>query len=477
MSTPAERQRRILYVDLDNTLLATDVLWESIVLLAKQQPLAFLLLPFWMLKGKVFFKQQIANRVQPDMTTLPVNQPVLDFIHEEKKAGRRVILATASMQTLATKAAAHFDVFDGVIATTDGENMGGRAKLAAMKRMSGEQPFDYIGDRSVDIPIWKECAETLAVNPTASLRKKAGGFTKEFHGEKRSPKVILKALRVYQWVKNLLLFIPMILAHKVGDTEAQIHCVLAFFVFSLSASSVYVLNDVLDVESDRAHPRKSKRPFASGALPLQYAVYLIPLLLLVAFSVSTTLLPPKFTLALVLYLAMTTAYSVYLKQLPIVDVLMLAGLYSFRILAGAQAAEVPVSAWMLAFSLFIFLSLAFIKRYTELLVMRERNQISAKGRGYVVSDIDIIRTLGPISGYMAVLVLALYINSTDVAALYSHPFRLWFVVPLMLYWITRVWFVAHRGEMHDDPIVFALKDKISYILCAIAAVIVYVATN
>lgn len=472
-----QQNNSILFVDMDNTLLATDVLWESIFLLCRHKPLLVLMLPLWALKGKVYFKQQVHNHVAPNPSALPVHTSVLEYLHKEKENGRTIVLATATLRKVAQPIANHFGIFDDVIATTDGANLGGAAKLEVMRTMAGNRPFAYIGDRSVDIPIWQGSNGALVVNPTTTLRKKANvEFTHVFTEPKATLTTYLKAIRVHQWVKNLLLFVPLFMAHKAGNVQLLMQCFLGFVTFSLCASAVYVLNDLLDLEADREHPRKRKRPFASGMIPVQYGVVLVPLLLTLAFGISLWVLPLQFTAALLLYMIFTSAYSFYLKSKLIIDVLMLAGLYAFRLLAGGVVVDVFVSRWMLAFSMFMFLSLAFIKRYTELQAVSEQNKETAKGRGYTVSDNEMIRSIGPASGYMAVLVLALYINSTDVVQLYKSPSRLWLIEPMLLYWITRVWFLAHRGDVHDDPIIFALKDKRSYIVFAICAVVVVLAT-
>lgn len=477
MSTPTNFvSNSILFVDLDNTLLATDVLWESILDVIKREPLTLFQFPLWISKGKVYFKHQIANRAKIDTSLLPVNQSVLDYITEEKSNKRTIILATASLRTIAEPIAERFGVFDGVIATDEGENMGGRAKLTAMKSIAGDKAMAYIGDRAVDIPIWQSCKDALVVNPTPSLRKKAGVvFEKEFYGKQATLKVYLKQLRVYQWVKNILVFAPLMLAHKSDELSLVLYAIISFFSFSLCASGVYVMNDLFDVQSDRVHTRKRNRPLASGALSIQKGVILIPLLF-ISSGILASLLSLKFVALLGIYGVLTTLYSVKFKQIPMVDVIMLAILYTLRILAGSAATDVPVSSWLLTFSMFFFLSMAFIKRYTELLTLQDKNELSVKGRGYETGDIDIVRALGPVSGFLAVLVFALYINSPDVMKLYTRPQWLWLAEPLLLYWISRVWFLAHRKSMHDDPIVFALKDKESYVIIVGISIILFLAT-
>ncbi|MFM8439094.1 MAG: UbiA family prenyltransferase [Candidatus Kapaibacterium sp.] len=468
---------RPLVVDLDFTVLATDITYESIILALKSDPLIAFRMPFWYAEGKVAFKNNLVRLgAIPEATNLPLNASVMEFILTQKQGGRRVILATASHETPARAVALHLGVFDDVIATSDGPNVGGDNKVTAIRALIGEEEFDYIGDRNADIPIWNASHEALAVNPTASLEKSFGRpFDKVFHEPRPSLRDFLRLIRVHQWLKNVLLFLPLILAHKVGDLSKIAECALAFAAFSLCASGVYVINDILDLESDRAHPRKRKRPFASGVIPVQTGLILTPALFLVSGLIASAI-SPAFFAALTLYVLFTSMYTLSLKRIPLVDVFVLAGLYAYRVWCGAIAVEVPISAWMLAFSMFMFLSLAFVKRSSELGTLRKSNGTETKGRGYSVHDADAVRSMGVTSGYMAVLVMALYINSADVRGLYLHPERLWFVVPLILYWISRVWLIAGRGEMRDDPVIFALEDRTSYVVAAGVAAVILLST-
>jgi len=277
----------------------------------------------------------------------------------------------------------------------------------------------------------------------------------------------VRALRPHQWAKNALIFAPLLAAHQARSLHQLSAVLMATVAFCLCASSVYILNDLLDLEADRAHPRKSRRPFASGALSIKTGLVLGPLLLL-GGVVLAAFLPGKFQLVFATYYVLTCAYSFDLKGRVIVDTLSLAALYTLRIIAGAAAADVPLSFWMLLFSIFLFLSLAFVKRYAELDSLRRRARLRAAGRGYHVEDLGVLQSLGSASGYMSVLVLALYINSPEVAALYTRPKMIWLLCVLVLYWISRVWMKAHRGEMHDDPVVFALKDRMSLGIVALA---------
>ena len=468
---------RPLIVDLDFTVLATDVTYESIILALKNNPLLLFRMPFWYAEGKVAFKNNLVRLgAIPDAEHLPVNQSVMDFLLEQKNGGRRVILATASHETPARAVAARLGVFDEVIATSDGPNVGGENKVTAIRALIGEEEFDYIGDRSADIPIWKAAHSALAVNPHGSLESALGrSFDRIFNEPRATVRDFLRLIRVHQWLKNVLLFLPLILAHQIGSFAKVIDCVFAFAAFSLCASGVYVINDILDLEADRAHPRKRKRPFASGVIPVHTGLLLVPSLFVVSAGIALSLSAQFFT-ALTLYVLFTSMYTLSLKRIPLVDVFVLAGLYAYRVWCGAIAVDVPISAWMLAFSMFMFLSLAFVKRSSELGVIKKSNGMETKGRGYSLHDADAIRSMGVTSGYMAVLVMALYINSADVRGLYAHPERLWFVVPLILYWISRVWLIAERGEMRDDPVIFALEDRTSYAVAVGVSAVILLST-
>jgi 4-hydroxybenzoate polyprenyltransferase len=288
----------------------------------------------------------------------------------------------------------------------------------------------------------------------------------------------LRALRAHQWIKNLLVFVPVLMAHRVLDAPAMTAAACAFLAWCLAASSVYLVNDLLDLEADRAHPHKRRRPLASGALAKRSAAVLVPALLLPGLALAFLLLPPLFGPALLLYLLLSTAYSLFLKRLPIVDVMVLAGLYTLRVLSGGIAAGVVVSPWLLAFSMFLFLSLAFVKRYTELRMTADDDAHGgASRRGYTREDMELLKSFGTASGYLSVLVLALYINqSREVTVLYRTPAALWLIGPCLLYWVTRVWLLASRGRMHEDPVVFTVKDPVSYALGLVIAALIVAAS-
>lgn len=466
-----------LCVDLDGTLIHSDLLLESALALLKKNPLYLLLMPLWLLRGKAHLKNEIARRVQIDGAWLPYNTPFVAWLREQAGAGRDLWLCTASDRRLADRVATHVGLFKGVMASDGAVNLAGSSKAKALVDAFGERGFDYCGNHPVDLNIWRHANAAVVVNAGPSLEAQARSHTQvaAVFPSEGTPrwKAILKALRVHQWAKNVLIFLPMAAAHKLGDGPALVHALLAFVAFGFCASSVYLINDLVDLESDRQHPRKSRRPFASGALPVSFGLAAAPLLFLVSGLIATQI-TPKFLLVLTAYLVITSAYSFYLKKVPIIDVIALAGLYTIRLVAGAAAVGVPLSFWMLLFSTFLFLSLAIVKRNAELIVMRERGQTKASGRGYQVEDLPVLQSLGSASGYLSVLVLALYINSPEIASLYSQPKFIWFLCPLILFWISRVWIMTHRGLMHDDPVVFALKDPTSLVtvaLCAVAVVL------
>jgi 4-hydroxybenzoate polyprenyltransferase len=284
---------------------------------------------------------------------------------------------------------------------------------------------------------------------------------------------LVRALRPHQWVKNLLVFVPVILDHKLFNSETMAKAGMAFLAFCCAASSAYILNDIFDLEADRRHPTKRHRPFAAGTLSPALGLALVPGLLGTAFAVSWSALPVRFLELLVIYVVLTTAYSLYLKRCAVVDVLLLAGLYTLRVLAGIAAAAVRFSTWLLAFSMFLFLSLAFLKRYTEVNAMDGAATEQVRRRGYIRGDREWLGSMGGASGYLSVLVLALYINSEQVVALYRNPLLLWLICPLLLFWTSRMWLLAHRGRIHDDPIVATVRDPVSYLLGALVAVVLY----
>jgi 4-hydroxybenzoate polyprenyltransferase len=465
---------------MDGTLLATDVLWELLILALRTRPALLVRLPFWLLKGKAFVKRQLASRLTVHPALLPYHQPVIAFLTRERRAGRAIVLATASDRLVAEPVARHVGLFSTVLASDGRINLSGQTKLSAILQHADGAAFDYIGNSSSDLPIWRHASRALLVGPSRRLRIQAGqAATVENILCPRPPLLagLVRTLRVHQWSKNVLLLVPLLLAHQVTDLDRVLRALLAFVAFSLAASAVYVVNDLLDLESDRQHPQKRWRPLAAGRVTIPAAVAMVPLAIGASGVIAITMLPGLFTGILGLYLGATTAYSLFLKRVAILDVLVLAGLYTLRVLAGAVATQVSVSPWFLAFSMFFFLSLAFVKRYAELRRAGGNGEGPAYllARGYIVGDVDLLRSVGAASGYLAIAVLALYINSPEVHRLYGQPAWLWLIGPLLLYWITRVWFLAHRGRLDGDPVVFALTDVPSYVLAGLVGAILMMA--
>ncbi|PZP33432.1 MAG: UbiA family prenyltransferase [Roseateles depolymerans] len=456
-----------LAVDLDGTLIRTDLLHETSLLLLRQSPLSLLSLPSWLARGKAWMKQQIAERVEPDYSRLPYDPDLLAWLRQERAQGRRLVLCTASDARLARGVADHLQLFDEVMASDGQTNLSSENKAQALAGRFGEQGFDYAGNSSDDLPVWRRARAAVVVAarpPVARAAAEQGRVEREFPAPQATLRVWLKALRLHQWLKNLLVFLPLMGAFRF-DGAVLVASVLAFFAYGLCASSVYILNDLMDLDSDRAHPRKRLRPFASGLISVPRG--LVAMLLLLSGAVLLSLqLPAAFQLALCVYYALTLAYTFFLKQRVLVDCVTLGMLYTLRIIAGVAATGLQHSFWFLAFPLFLFLSLAFVKRYSELQAMISLGRTSAAGRGYLASDAPLVMAMGVASGFCAVLLLALYLNSEAVVQNYTHPQRLWLTLPVVLYWIGRMWMQAQRGHLSDDPVVFAVKDRYS-LACAV----------
>ncbi len=466
-----------LVVDLDGTLIRTDLLHESVFGLLRQGLVNVLLIPFWLLRGKAHMKEQIAARVPLRIDLLPWQEEFLAWLRGEHAAGRRLVLATASNRRYARGVAEHLGIFDEVLCSDATENVSGATKLRKIESLLAGQPFEYAANGRIDVPIWRAAQGAVLVNPSAVARNQAnalGKVTRVFEDRRRTLVALLKAMRPHQWLKNLLVLVPIVLAHQLHHLDLLFNSIIGFAAFSLCASKVYLLNDLLDLDADRQHPTKCNRPFAAGDLAITTGVVAMGALLLGALILAM-LLPPYFLPVLVFYYLMTLGYSLWLKRAALLDGLTLAGLYTLRLIAGAAAIEVVPSFWLLAFSVFIFLSLAFIKRYSELKQQHTPGSSKLAGRGYMPVDMETVAQLGTTSGYLAVLVLALYINGDKVDQMYARPEALWFLCPMMLYWVSRMWLLTRRGEMHDDPIVFTIRDMRTWGLGGLAGISLLVA--
>ncbi len=465
-----------LYVDLDGTLIATDLLHESSLQLLRSSPLTLLRFPAWLLRGKAFLKRQIAERVSLDASVLPYRPGMLAIIQQAREQGRRIVLATASDELLAVSVAQHLGLFDHVLASDGKSNLSGHRKLEAIRADAAGHAFSYAGNDHVDLKVWQGCQAAVVVSSSRSLRERAATVaTIEAHVDVPKPSLrnFLYGLRLHQWLKNLLVFLPL-LPILGSVTQAMLLAATSmFFAFSLCASAIYIFNDLLDLEADRHHHRKKKRPFAAGLIPISQAVPLALALLFASALLAVLTLPPVAVATLVGYVLLTTAYSTWLKRRMLVDVFALAMLYTTRILAGSAATEVEPSFWLLGFSMFMFLSLALAKRYVEISEMRTRAQSVVKGRAYIAEDGAFIMATGLASGQLSILTLSLYLNDPTVAKRFDHPYGLWLLCPLLLYWLVRIWLKAHRGELHDDPVVFAATDRISQIIVLFSVGLVY----
>ena len=471
---------KVIAVDLDGTLTLTDTLHEAVLALVRIKPFMLLLLPFWLIRSVVHLKLKVAENSVLDVTTLPYNLPFIEWLKEQKVNGKKIVLCTAANERIAQAVSKHLGLFDDVIASDDYSNLKSNNKRNALQEKYGEQGYDYAGNSSADIAVWAGASQAIVVNANKRVQRKVSqvaSVSQTFPSESIGVSDWFRALRLNQWIKNLLLFVPLLAAHQLGSIQSLATLVIAFISFSLCASSVYITNDLLDLESDRGHPRKKHRPFASARLPIALGVAIVPLLIGVSIVLGT-IVGSEFLVVLLLYLLLTVAYSLVLKRVVLVDCLTLATLYTVRIIAGAAAVGVSLSFWLLAFSVFIFLSLALVKRYAELLVQAQESKSATHGRGYVVSDASLLQTLGVSSGYISALIMALYVRSEDVVSLYVQPMAIWLVLPILLFWVSWIWLKATRGEMHDDPIVFAIKDKVSLLVAALTAVVfVYAATG
>jgi 4-hydroxybenzoate polyprenyltransferase/phosphoserine phosphatase len=466
---------RPICVDLDGTLVKSDTFVDSLMVLARRQPLAFLRTPFWAIKGKAYVKAQVASLVELDVAHLPYNRPLLEYLREEHAAGRKLYLVTGADRTLAQSVATHLGIFDEVMASDGAVNLTGNNKLQHLEQRFASDGFDYIGNALPDLPLLKSAQQAMLANPdvrlNSALKSRNIRVSRKFLDRSRAPVAVAKALRVHQWAKNLLVFLPLLLAHTI-QLGLVLTAIASFFCFSFLASATYILNDLLDLEADRIHLNKRQRAFAAGDLSVSTGLVVSFLLAAVAFTMAAYL-PQKFLIFLLLYLLTTLAYSLALKRIVLLDVIILAGLYTVRMVAGAAATDTLISPWLAAFSIFFFLSLAMVKRFSELQNLHARGMNPTSARGYLLSDIEQLRSFGTASAYASVVIFSLYINGRDVTALYHHPSRMWLITPLMILWISRVWLLASRGLLDEDPVIFALEDRMSLLLCLGVLVIAY----
>ena len=467
-----------LCVDLDGTLVATDMLHESLLIAVKRRPSLVFRLPFWLARGKAGFKRRLTAAAALDCSLLPYRADLLEWLREQKSAGRRLCLVTASDQSVADAVSVHLSpLFDDAWGSDGNRNLSGGRKRQYLVERFGEHGFDYAGDAAVDMAVWQSARTPIVAGASPNL---------EAEVERRFPnalvfpappfrlKTLVRAIRVQQWVKNVLVFTVLLTSHRLLDTSLWLPALLAFLALSFCASSIYILNDLLDLESDRKHPKKRKRPFASGALPVAAGVAILPVFLASALVLSVWLpLPARIVLAV--YPLISIAYCFYLKRQPLMDVFTLSALYTIRVLLGAAATGVLCSQWLMGFSSFLFLSLAFSKRASELIGLQQRHATAVSGRAYFVWDLAAVQSSGIASCFTAGIILTLYIQSREVHQLYLEPQWLWVVAIGIIFWLLRVWLVASRGGLDEDPVLFAVRDPISYLMFTIFAAAVVLA--
>jgi len=471
-----------LVVDLDGTLCATDTLHEGLAGLAARDPLGALRLVARLGRGKAAFKRALADRCVIAGAALPYRREVLDLIAEARAAGRPVHLVSAAEQRQVSEVAAHLGLFDDAVGTGGPEgadvNLGGAHKAAHLVARFGAGNFDYVGDATADLAVWAQARRAITVGAAPSLRARAEAACPDCTHAAPPPGASgrlapwLRAVRPHQWSKNLLVFLPMLAAHDVSGAGAAL---AAFAAFCLTASSVYLINDMLDLPADRGHPRKRLRPFAAGEIAIGTGLVVAAAMVAVAVALAAVFTPPAFLLVLGIYYVATFAYSLWLKRKLTIDVLTLATLYTLRIIGGAAAVAVPLSPWMMGFSIFIFLSLAAVKRQAELMDLVQSGKSQPEGRADETDDLPVLRAMAMSAGYAAVLVFALYVESDTTAELYAQPIVLWLICPLLIYWISRMVMVTHRGHMTDDPIVYAARDRVSQITVGLGAAIFIIA--
>jgi len=454
-----------LCVDLDGTFIRTDMMMESIALLILKRPFFLFIIPFWLLKGRYYLKSKLLEYVLPNIKLVPINPKIEEFVISERKKGRYIILVTASMQEIANQFKNYYNIFDEAIGSKDDINLVGKTKADYLINRFGRRGFDYIGDSDKDFYVWKSANIAHIVNQNERFINRLREITNIGIVWDLLPKSkfqnFISEIRTYQWTKNLLIFLPLILAHNT-NANVYINALLAFFSFSFAASAIYLFNDLMDLDSDREHSTKKNRPMAAGNFPIISAFRWILILIITSLLIAL-LLHKEFLIVLIMYLVITLVYSIKLKKIYIIDIVVLSILYTFRLIAGSFSTNIPISEWLAGFSLFFFLSMSALKRYVEIKNNLDSDQKAIKGRAYITDDLQIIQNSGISSGLISLMIFFLYINSSKVVQLYNSPEILYLIIPLIVYWILRVWFLAHRGLMNEDPVLFAIADKRSYL--------------
>ena len=467
-----------LVVDLDGTLLRTDLLHEGALRLIKAKPWAVFLLCFWWLRGRAYLKARVFEETCLDYASLPLHEGVVEWLREEKTRGRHLVLATASDRRAAEQAVAHLELFDIVLGSDPKCNLRGSEKIRSILQYCGPT-FDYAGNSRHDQPVWSAAREAILVNTSRSVEaavRRSANVTQLFEPSRSDAKATLRSLRPLQWIKNLLVYVPAFTSHTGVHWPILLKSTIAFLAFSMCASATYVANDLFDLEEDRRHLAKRGRPFASGECSILTGVVTGAACFLAGLGLASMISGGLLGL-LLLYICSTSCYSLYLKRVCLLDVLTLAFLYTMRIIAGHVVTGIPFSVWLLSFAFFLFISLAFSKRASELIrLSRQQGETVPTGRGYLIDDLPVITVAGVTCGFLSSLVFALYITSANVTLLYRRPIVLWGILPLLLYYIGRVWIVCGRGQLNDDPILYTAKSPSTYYVAAVVLIIMMAAT-
>lgn len=464
--------KKIICVDLDGSLILTDMLYETAIAAFKKNPFIFFkILLVWLTKGKAYCKKILSESVDIDSLHVPINYPVLHWLEEQKKCGHELYLVTAAGEVIAKHIANLLGIFNDVFATVGMRNLNGNAKRDFLDEKFGCRKYVYLGNSACDLTVFSHAIEAIVVNNSATYVEKVKKITtvsQVFKNSKNNVATFLKAMRIHQYAKNSLLFLPIFLGHQITHVSLIFLTILGCICFSLFASSAYVLNDLLDLSADRLHPTKRFRPLANGDLSIQYGMLISIGCLVVGLLLSACMMPIAFTMTLICYYVITLAYSFKLKKLLLIDVFTLAILYTLRIIAGMTIlGAYGYSTWLLLFSFFFFMSLAFMKRFSELKQCSDHGNEKLVGRAYNINHVDETKIFGICSGFVSTFILALYVQSQESLRLYDHSDILFLICPLVLYWILRAWLLTVDGKMHDDPIVFSLKDKTTYWIAAI----------
>ncbi len=454
-----------LCVDLDGTLIKTNSLFEALLIALKKNPLRVFPLVGACFQSKAHVKHLLGEYIKDEPHSWLYNEELIAFLRDEHSKERTLILATASDHAIATSIAQELGIFDEVIASTVFAPVNASTKYKVLQQRFGKTSFSYAGNSHADLSVWNIAASAVLVHTPkriASLVQKSCRVEAEFPlPETRTLKNIIREIRIHQWLKNLLLFIPPIMAHQIHHPYIFLQTTAGFFSFSFLASSMYIMNDLLDMHADRTHETKRMRPIALGTISAQDAIKIALLLVSASIALALFILPPAFLFVLLAYIVINALYSLRLKKVPYIDITVLASLYVLRIIAGGAATNIPTSVWLFFFAGCFFFYLASLKRVIELLHLKQPQDI-APGRGYRKQDTAFLIRLGVAFSILSLVILGMYVGSTNVTHLYARPYLLLALLPLLALWMIRMWHLALAKKLPDDPVLFTSKDAISY---------------